>query len=106
MPRTLRVPLATAGVLLVLWLAELLLAWLGLGIWAPLLGLVMAALVAAGFMRLGRAAPLSRVFAIAGLFWLLVLLGLGSMDPLTRTDYLLRQDAAPAGTVPALPAGQ
>jgi hypothetical protein len=28
-----------------------------------------------------------RLFAAAGLLWLTILLGLGSLDPLTRTDY-------------------
>jgi hypothetical protein len=28
-----------------------------------------------------------RAFALGALFWLLILLGLGSADPLTRTDY-------------------
>jgi hypothetical protein len=27
-----------------------------------------------------------RLFAVAGLVWLCILLGLGSLDPMTRTD--------------------
>jgi cytochrome c oxidase subunit IV len=56
----------------------------------PLL-LVPAALmlvaVATMFMQIGRGPALVRVFAAAGLLWLGILLGLGSVDPLTRTDY-------------------
>src|SRR6185437_5288438 len=49
--------------------------------------LAMAAIVGVVFMEVGRGPVVARGFAVAGLFWLLVLLGLGSMDPLTRTDY-------------------
>jgi caa(3)-type oxidase subunit IV len=50
-------------------------------------GGLMVATVAVGFMELKRGIVLTRAFAVAALFWLLVLLGLGSADPLTRTDY-------------------
>ena len=50
-------------------------------------GVVMVATVAIGFMEVKRGFVLVRAFAVAALFWLLVLLGLGSADPLTRTDY-------------------
>lgn len=50
-------------------------------------GVVMVATVAIGFMEVKRGIVLVRAFAVAALFWLLVLLGLGSADPLTRTDY-------------------
>ncbi|MBV8777303.1 MAG: hypothetical protein JO258_08915, partial [Alphaproteobacteria bacterium] len=43
--------------------------------------------VATMFMQIGRGPALVRVFAAAGLLWLTILLGLGSVDPLTRTDY-------------------
>ncbi len=65
--------------------------------WRSLLmvpAVLMVALVGLRFMRIGSGPTLPRAFAVAGLFWLLILLGLGSMDPLTRTDY----------TVPAMPA--
>ena len=58
--------------------------------WRPLLMIpaaIMVAVVAAGFMEVRRGPALVRLFALAAAFWLLVLLGLGSVDPLTRTDY-------------------
>ena len=55
--------------------------WLAWGL-AP----VMIALVAFRFMHVGRASALSRIFAVAGLFWLAVLLGLGSIDFVVRRD--------------------
>jgi cytochrome c oxidase subunit 4 len=48
---------------------------------------LMVATVAIGFMEVRRGNVLVRAFAVAGLFWLLVLLGLGSADPLTRKEY-------------------
>jgi hypothetical protein len=40
------------------------------------------------------AARAFRDFAIAGFFWLIVLLGLGSIDPLTRTDHRVEPSQA------------
>ena len=48
---------------------------------------LMLAAVATMFMQIGRGPALVRVFAAAGLLWLTIMLGLGSLDPLTRTDY-------------------
>jgi caa(3)-type oxidase subunit IV len=48
---------------------------------------IMAAVVALGYMRLLDAPDIAKGFAIAGLFWLTVLLGLAMTDPLTRTIY-------------------
>lgn len=48
---------------------------------------VMAAVIAIGFMEIRRSGALSLAFSVAALFWLCVLLGLGSMDPLTRHVY-------------------
>jgi cytochrome c oxidase subunit IV len=48
---------------------------------------LMLAAVATMFMQIGRGPALVRIFAAAGLLWLTILLGLGSLDPLTRTDY-------------------
>ena len=62
---------------------------------AGLLAPVMIGLVAFLFMDLGRASALSRIFALAGLFWLVVLVGLTSVDFLARRDY-----PAPALTQP------
>ena len=53
------------------------------------IGILMVAAVGVVFMRLRAGPPLSRAFVVAALFWLAVLLGLGSMDPFTRTDYPL-----------------
>ena len=39
------------------------------------------------FMDVRRGPALVRFFAIAGLFWLAILLGLGMVDPLTRAVY-------------------
>ena len=48
---------------------------------------LMLAAVASMFMQIGRGPVLVRIFAAAGLLWLTILLGLGSLDPLTRADY-------------------
>jgi caa(3)-type oxidase subunit IV len=48
---------------------------------------IMAVLVALGYMRLLTAPEIARAFAVAGIFWLTVLLGLAMTDPLTRTVY-------------------
>jgi cytochrome c oxidase subunit IV len=48
---------------------------------------VMLAIIGLAFMRLRSASGLAQAFVVAGVFWVMVLLGLGSMDPLTRTDY-------------------
>jgi cytochrome c oxidase subunit IV len=50
---------------------------------------LMLAAVATMFMQIGRGPALVRVFAAAALLWVSILLGLGSLDPLTRTDYPL-----------------
>ncbi len=47
----------------------------------------MAVMVALGFMRLLSAPDIAKGFAIAGIFWLTVLLGLAMTDPLTRAVY-------------------
>ena len=82
------------------WLALLLLAAVecgssfvhsGRGL-RPLLllpALVMVVLVAVIFMRIRQGVAAARGFALAGLLWLLLLLGLGSMDPMTRAFYVV-----------------
>lgn len=55
-------------------------------------GVLMVAIVAISFMEVGKGPTIVRGFAVAAIFWLIVLLGLGSADPLTRTNYLV-QDA-------------
>ena len=66
---------------------QLILMLLGAGILAPLVGLVMAGIVVAVPMELPGAPNTGRIFALAGAFWLvMVLFGLGMLDPLTRHD--------------------
>jgi cytochrome c oxidase subunit IV len=48
--------------------------------------LLMVGAVGMFFMQVGRGPMIVRLFAVAGLLWLTVLLGLGSLDPMTRTD--------------------
>lgn len=48
---------------------------------------LMVAVVGTLFMHIGRGVVIVRLFAAAGLLWLAILLGLGSLDPLTRVDY-------------------
>lgn len=48
---------------------------------------IMVLLVGLFFMRVRESGGLAKFFAIAAIFWLLVLLGMGSIDPMTRTDY-------------------
>jgi cytochrome c oxidase subunit 4 len=49
------------------------------------IGATKAAMIAAIFMELRHRGARTMVFATAGLFWLAILLWLGSMDFLTRT---------------------
>lgn len=56
--------------------------WLAGALAPPMIGVV-----AFLFMDLGRASSLSRIFALAGLFWLAILVGLTSVDFLARRDY-------------------
>jgi caa(3)-type oxidase subunit IV len=83
---------------LLIWLALLLIAAIELGAsflpipWhiRPALilpSVLMALFVALGYMRLPAAPDLAKAFAIAGVFWLAVLLGLAMTDPLTRAIY-------------------
>jgi hypothetical protein len=50
-------------------------------------GIGMIATVAWQFMEIHKGPVLVRAFAVGALFFLFVLLALGSVDPLTRTDY-------------------
>lgn len=49
--------------------------------------LLMVGIVGSVFMEIGRGPAIVRLFAVAGLLWLTILLGLGSLDPMTRIDY-------------------
>lgn len=80
--------LALAWVLLLVLLGLLIAAALAHAGWvAGLVAPPMIGIVAFLFMELGRASPLSRIFALAGLFWLVILVGLTSVDFLARHDY-------------------
>ena len=85
------------------WLALLILSAIELGgsvihfdrslrplLLVPAMGMV--ALVGLMFMRVRQGIAPARGFALAGLLWLLLLLGLGTIDPLTRTLYHVRQE--------------
>lgn len=73
--------------LLALLAVEFLFSWLpGARSVVPFIGIGMAVLVALTFMRLGSSRGLMPVFAVAGVFWLCVMLGLGSLDAFTRHD--------------------
>jgi hypothetical protein len=58
--------------------------------WRPLImipGVLMVLVVAIAFMEVNKGPAIVRAFALAGIFWLFVLLALGSVDPLTRTNH-------------------
>ena len=77
-----------AWLLLVVLLALQVLAGLAHVGWpAGVLAPLMIGIVAFLFMDVGRASQLSRIFALAGLFWLTLLIGLTSVDFLARHDY-------------------
>ena len=82
------------GVLLVLLAIEFGVTFLPLGRAArPLVmipAVVMVGTVGVIFMEVRRGPDIVRLFAVAGLLWLTILLGLGSLDALTRTDYLVQ----------------
>ncbi len=52
----------------------------------PFVGITMAVVVALTFMRLGSSKGLIPIFALAGVFWILVMMGLGGLDSFTRHD--------------------
>ena len=47
---------------------------------------IMVAAVGIMFMQVRKGPITVRLFVVAGLVWLSILLGLGSLDPMTRTD--------------------
>jgi caa(3)-type oxidase subunit IV len=51
---------------------------------------LMVCVVGAVFMEVGRGPEIIRLFAIAALLWLSILLGLGSLDPMTRINYYVQ----------------
>ena len=48
---------------------------------------LMVGVVGTIFMEVGRGPEIVRLFAVAALLWLSILLGLGSLDPMTRIEY-------------------
>src|SRR4051812_38193169 len=50
---------------------------------------LMAVIVALAYMRLLAAPDIAQGFAIAGVFWLTILLGLSMADPLTRAVFVV-----------------
>ncbi|MDQ6869546.1 MAG: hypothetical protein M3178_14660 [Pseudomonadota bacterium] len=48
---------------------------------------LMVGVVGTIFMEVGRGPEIIRLFAVAALLWLSILLGLGSLDPMTRIEY-------------------
>ena len=90
------------GKVLLTWVALLILLAIEIGIsflplspaTRPLIlspALVMLAVIVGRFMQVGRGPAVVRLFAAAGLLWLMILLALGSLDPLTRTNYPVQQ---------------
>lgn len=77
--------LATIGIWLVLMLL-LGLEFLVRGGAALAVGGAMATFVALTYMRLAKTGGTASAFALAAVFWLMVMFGLGSMDPATRHD--------------------
>lgn len=75
------------AVLLALLVLQVVAALAHVGWTAGLLAPLMIGIVAFLFMDVGRASALSRIFAMAGLFWLVILVGLTSVDFLARHDY-------------------
>lgn len=81
-----RAVLLLSGLLLLLMAAEFGLAFTPVSrLVLPAIALCMVVTVALGFMRLGTAGTLAAVFAVAGVFWLCIMMSLGSLDPATRT---------------------
>lgn len=71
----------------------------GICLGAFLMGLV----IVFGFMRIAQAPSLAAIFALGGLFWLAILLALGSLDSFTRTNFPVGDSlSAPAPEAPAI----
>ena len=51
---------------------------------------LMLAVVSVAFMEVRRGPETIRLCAAAGLLWLCILLGLGSLDPMTRVNYYVQ----------------
>lgn len=55
--------------------------------------LLMVGIVAMRFMELNREGAVALLFATSGVFWLVILLGLGLADPLSRATYPASESA-------------
>jgi caa(3)-type oxidase subunit IV len=87
-----RLPFVIAWlVLLLLAGISVLSAFLGLGVWAPVvqfgIAAIQAAIVAILFMRLKGPPSLKWIFAGTGIFWLMFLFGLSMTDYTTRDGW-------------------
>ena len=51
---------------------------------------LMVGIVGTAFMEIMRGPEIVRLFVIASLVWLSILLGLGSLDPMTRVMYYVQ----------------
>lgn len=67
----------------------------------------MGSVVALIFMEAAQAPAIARYFGAAGLLWLAILIGMGSLDILTRKNYFTRSSQAPdaAAAPDRIPAG-
>jgi cytochrome c oxidase subunit 4 len=90
--RKIRIPAIAWLALLVLLGLTCFIAYLPLGNWNLVIGLVIAAtktgIVLVFFMKLPKSPPLAWIYAAAGLFWLMIMLGLSASDYLTRVMLL------------------
>jgi cytochrome c oxidase subunit 4 len=68
------------------------------------LALIQAVIIAVVFMKLRTGSSMKWLFAAAGFYWLLILIGLSSTDYVTRFGYSGRAgfDRMPAASDPAL----
>lgn len=74
--------------------------------WRPLIvlpGILMILAVVVSFMEVRKGPTIIRAFAVAAAFWLLILLALGSADPLTRIDYRLNTGEEHDATINGAP---
>lgn len=74
--------------------------------WRPVImlpGILMIVAVVVNFMEVRKGPTIIRAFAAAAAFWLLILLVLGSADPLTRIDYRLQTGEEHDATINSAP---
>lgn len=87
---SIRTPATVFGVLLILLAVSVAAAWLPWGNWGAVVALSIAVakatLIAVYFMHLHEEHTLTRVFAVSGVIWLLLLFTFLLSDYLTRTD--------------------